>query len=410
VSSRLSSPASAPRRWFRKPLVWIVAVVVIAAIASLALRPPPPPRLLTATVSRGALERTVVATGTVEARRLVSVGAQASGQIESLKVALGDRVVAGQLIAEIDSTNQRNALRNAEAALANVRAQRAGQRASLVQAEAAYRRQSMMMENDATSRADLEAARAAFEAAKAQLEAIDAQIAQTRTSLDTARANLDYTRVIAPSDGVVVAVVVEEGQSVNAVQSSPTIVKIATLDTVTVQAEISEADVIRVEPGQNAYFTILGDPDRRFPGKLRSIEPAPESISENDSPGGSGGTDRDEAVYYNGLFDVPNADGTLRIGMTAQVNIVLGRIENTLLVPLAALGERDPDGSYAVRVLDADGRPAQRSVQVGMKNQIDAQVVSGLRKGERVVIGEAEEAAEESSAFPPRPPRIGNGG
>jgi macrolide-specific efflux system membrane fusion protein len=406
----MSSPASAPRRGFRKPLVWIVAVLVIAAIASLALRPPPPPRLLTATVSRGTLERTVVATGTVEARRLVSVGAQASGQIKSLKVALGDRVVAGQLIAEIDSTNQRNSLRNAEAALANVRAQRAAQRASLVQAEAAYRRQSAMMESDATSRADLEAARAAFEAAKAQMEAIDAQIAQSSTGLDTARANLGYTRVVAPSDGVVVAVIVEEGQSVNAVQSSPTIVKIATLDTVTVEAEISEADVIRVEPGQRAYFTILGDPDRRFPGKVRSIEPAPESISENDSPGGSGGTARDDAVYYNGLFDVPNADGTLRIGMTAQVNIVLGRIENALLVPLAALGERGPDGRYAVRVLGADGRPAKRSVQVGMKNQIDAEVISGLRAGERVVIGEAAEAAEEPSGFPPRPPRVGNGG
>lgn len=406
----MSSPISAPRRWFRKPVYWIIAVVMIGAIALWALRPPPPPRLLTATVDRGDLERTVVATGTVEAKRLVSVGAQASGQIKSLKVALGDRVVAGQLIAEIDSTNQRNALRNAEAVLANVRAQRAGQRAALVQAEAAYRRQSMMMESDATSRADMEAARASLDAAKAQLDAIDAQIAQASTGLDTARANLGYTRVVAPSDGVVVAVIVEEGQSVNAVQSSPTIVKIATLDTVTVEAEISEADVIHVEPGQAAYFTILGDPDRRFPGKVRSIEPAPESISEDDSRGGSSGTGSDEAVYYNGLFDVANADGTLRIGMTAQVNIVLGRIENALLLPLAALGERGPDGGYAVQVLDAEGRPTKRSVQVGMKNQIDAQVVSGLREGERVVIGEAAEAAEESSGFPPRPPRNADGG
>ncbi len=397
-------PQTTQSRFRRRTWIWIALAIVIAAIASMVvLRPEPAPRLLTATVSRGALERTVVATGTVEARRLVSVGAQASGQIKTLKVALGDRVVAGQLIAEIDSTNQRNALRNAEAGLTNVRAQRAGQRASLVQAEAAYRRQRTMMESDATSRADLEAAKAAFEAAQAQLDAIDAQIAQGNTGLDTARANLGYTRVVAPSDGVVVAVIVEEGQSVNAVQSSPTIVKIATLDTVTVEAEISEADVIHVKPGQAAYFTILGDPDRRFPGSLRSIEPAPESISEDDSRSGSS-TSSNEAVYYNGLFDVPNTDGTLRIGMTAQVNIVLGRIDNTLLLPLAALGERDADGRYTVRVLDAKGQSAQRAVRIGMKNQIDAQVVSGLRVGERVVIGEAAEEAE-SSGFPPPPPR-----
>lgn len=395
----------------RRTWLWIaLAAVAVVIVVFVAWRPAPAPRLLTATVSRGALERTVVATGTVEARRLVSVGAQASGQIKSMKVALGDRVVAGQLIAEIDSTNQRNAMRNAEAALTNVRAQRAGQRASLVQAEAAYRRQRMMMESDATSRADMEAAKAAFDAAQAQLDAIDAQIAQSSTGLDTARANLGYTRVVAPSDGVVVAVIVEEGQSVNAVQSSPTIVKIATLDTVTVEAEISEADVIHVKPGQAAYFTILGDPDRRFPGKLRSIEPAPESISEDDSRSGSSSTSSDEAVYYNGLFDVPNTDGTLRIGMTAQVNIVLDRIENTLLLPLAALGERSQDGSYTVHVVDAKGQSAKRTVQVGMKNQIDAQVVSGLRAGERVVVGEAEEEADESSAFPPPPPRSSNGG
>jgi membrane fusion protein, macrolide-specific efflux system len=396
-------------RFRRRTWLWAALIAIVATIFLLiALRPEPPPRLLTAVVARGKLERTVVATGIVEARRLVSVGAQASGQVKSLKVALGDRVVAGQLIAEIDSTNQRNSLRNAEAALANIRAQRAAQRATLAQADAAFRRQRMMIESDATSRADFDAAKASFEAAQAQLQAIDAQIAQSSTTLDTARANLGYTRVLAPIDGTVVAIVTEEGQTVNAVQSSPTIVKIAQLDTVTVKAQISEADVIRVQPGQDAYFTILGDPDRRFPGKLRSIEPAPDSISEDDNRGSTASDS--QAVYYNGLFDVPNADGTLRIDMTANVNIVLGRIENALLIPLAALGERSSNSDYSVRIVGADGRAISRNVRIGMRSQIDAQVVSGLRQGDRVVIGEAAEAEEASSGFPPRPPRIDNGG
>jgi membrane fusion protein, macrolide-specific efflux system len=399
------------KKGHRRHWLWIaltaVAVVIVLAIV---MRPPPPPRLLTAEIVRGALERTVVATGTVEARRLVSVGAQVSGQVKSLNVALGDRVVAGQLIAEIDSTNQRNALRNAEAALANIRAQRAAQQATLVQAEAAFRRQRMMIESDATSRADVDASKASYDAAQAQLRAIDAQIAQGGTSLDTARANLGYTRVLAPIDGTVVAIVTEEGQTVNAVQSSPTIVKIAQLDTVTVEAQISEADVIRVEPGQDAYFTILGDPDRKFPGKLRSVEPAPESISDDDSRGGGTVGSDSQAVYYNGLFDVPNADGTLRIDMTANVNVVLGRIESALLIPLAALGERGRNGDYTVHIVDAEGRAVPRKVRIGMRSQIDAQVLSGLREGERVVIGEAAEPEVESSGFPPRPPQLNNGG
>jgi macrolide-specific efflux system membrane fusion protein len=371
------------------------------------LRPPPQPKLLAVQLVRGDIERTVIATGTVEARRLVNVGAQVSGQIKSLKVIAGDRAVAGQIIAEIDSTNQRNALRSAEASLRNVQAQQAAQRASLAQAESAYRRQRAMVESQLTSRADFDAARAAYDGAKAQLDALGAQIEQARTSLDTARANLGYTRVVAPSDSIVVAVLVEEGQTVNAVQSSPTLVKIAALDTVTIKAEISEADVIHVEPGQAAYFTILGDPQRRFPGEVRSIEPAPESVSRDDARSGSSAGGGDEAVYYNGLFDVPNPDGTLRIGMTAEVNIVLGRVDDVLLMPLAALGERDREGRYHVNVLDAEGRATPRRVTIGMKNQIDAQVLSGLREGERVVVGEAPEE-QAASAFPPRP--TGEGG
>lgn len=403
-SPLVKKPFLTRRRW-----LWIAAaVMVIALIALFFLRPAPPPQLLTTVVARGDIVRTVVATGTVEATDLVSVGAQASGQIRSLKVKLGQKVRAGDLIAQIDSTNQRNALRNSEAALANVRAQRAGQQASLVQAEAALKRQRMMIAGEATSRADYDAARANRDAALAQLQAFDAQIAQTATSLDTARANLGYTRIVAPIDGSVVAIVASEGQTVNAVQSSPTIVKIASLEMMTVEAEISEADVIHVRPGLPASFTILGDPDRKFPGTVRDVEPAPESVSEDDSR--SSTQSGDEAVYYNGLFDVPNRDGVLRIGMTAQVEIVLARARQVLVVPFAALGARAGDGSYTVRVLDGKGRAVARSVRIGMNNRVDAQVLSGLRAGEQVVVGEASADAASSSGFPPRPPDVPDAG
>lgn len=395
-----------PKRNFmtRRRVLWIVVTLVaIGLIAPVFLRPPPPQKLLTTVVARGDIARTVVATGTVEATDLVSVGAQVSGQIRSLKVRLGQKVHAGELIAEIDSTNQRNALRNAEAALANVRAQRAVQQASLVQAEAAFKRQQTMMAGEATSRADYDAARANRDAAHAQLQALDAQIAQSATSLDTARANLGYTRILAPIDGSVVAIVASEGQTVNAVQSSPTIVKLASLDVMTVEAEISEADVIHVHPGLPASFTILGDPDRRFPGTLRDVEPAPESVSEDDSRSTSTQSS-DQAVYYNGLFDVPNRDGVLRIGMTAQVEIELSRARQVLVVPFAALGARADDGTYTVRVLDGEGRAVARNVRIGMNNRVDAEVLSGLRAGEQVVVGEASAVAPSASGFPPAPP------
>jgi macrolide-specific efflux system membrane fusion protein len=373
---------------------WITGValtLLVAFFASRALRGAPPPAVATSPVVVADIENTVVASGTLEAAQLVSVGAQASGQIKSLKVALGDRVKAGDLIAEIDSTTQLNALHNAEAAIASGHAQRAVQVATLKQAELAFERQKMMLAQEATSRADYEAAEATLGSTRAQIQALDAQIRQSQTTLETARANLGYTKIVAPMDGTVVAIVAKEGQTVNAVQSSPTIVKLAKLDLITVSAEISEADVIRVKAGQTVYFTILGNPEKRYYGKLRTIEPAPDSIEQESTTGASSSTSSStsQAIYYNALFEVPNPDGELRISMTAQVYVVLGEAKRALTVPAAALGATAQDGSYTVMVLNGEGKTAPRQIRVGINNNVTAQVLSGLKAGERVVVGEA---------------------
>jgi macrolide-specific efflux system membrane fusion protein len=173
------------------------------------------------------------------------------------------------------------------------------------------------------------------------------------------------------------------------VQSAPTIVKLANLDTMTVSAQISEADVIKVHPGQTAYFTILGNPDKRYYGKLRTIEPAPDSVqTETSQTSSTSSNTSTQAIYYNGKFEVPNTTGELRVSMTAQVYIVLGEAKNTLVVPSAALGARLPDGSYTVQVVGKDRRPVARKVTIGINNNATAQVLSGLQAGENVVVGE----------------------
>lgn len=371
----------------------IVAIAVLAGIAAIAyaLVPRTPERdLATAPVERGDVEDTVLATGTLEPAKLVSVGAQVSGQITRLAVALGDEVEPGDLIAEIDSVPQRNRLRDAEARLANVRAQKLSQEAALAQAQLAFERQRTMLAADATPRSEFEAADAALKAARAQIAALSAQIEQAQIAVDDARVDIGYTRVLAPMRGTVVAIVAEEGQTVNANQSAPTIVKLAELRTMTVKAEISEADVTRVEPGQAVYFTILGEPERRYDATLRTIEPAPESIA-NESAGGAqgGGGAAVTAVYYNALFDVDNAGGKLRPSMTAQVHIVLAAAKDVLTIPSSALGRRGRGGAYTVQVVDRKGEPSEREIKVGLDDDSRVEVVAGLREGERVVIGEA---------------------
>ncbi len=373
----------------------LAGVVLVAgtgwAIKHFYFAPAPAPQVITAKVMVDDLEDTVLASGTIQADKEVSVGAQVSGQIKRLYVELGDQVKKGQLVAEIDSTTQNNTLRNAEAQVALLTAQRRAKAALLKQAELTLKRKQELLKLDAGSKADLEDAEATLATTSADIGAIDAQIRQAGISVDTARVNLGYTRITAPIDGVVIAVIAEEGRTVNAIQSAPSIIKLAKLDQVQIKAQISEADVVRVKPGLPAYFTILGEPMHRFDATLRAIEPVPE-VNQTDAKVTTS-TATSTAIYYNGLFKVPNPDGKLRSLMSAQVIIVLNKVEKALVIPASALGKRDrKTQTYEVSVLE--GLPEaqkvnKRQVKIGLNNRVQAQVLEGLKEGELVVVGEA---------------------
>ncbi|CAG2331360.1 MULTISPECIES: macrolide transporter subunit MacA [Burkholderia] len=365
------------------------AAIATAVVAITIATPNKHPQYLSAPVTRGDLENAVLATGALQAFRQVDVGAQVSGQLKTLKVKLGDKVTKGQWLAEIDPVISENALRQARASEESLRAQQQSAAAQLTQAELAFRRQQAMLPDDATSRESFEAAKATLDVQRATVASLAAQIRSARIQIETAQANLGYTRIVAPIDGQVVAIVTQEGQTVIAQQQAPVILKLANLDTMTVKAQVSEADVIRVSAGQTAYFTSLGEPDKRHYGKLRAIEPAPQNYADAQSPLGGGGAKPNAAVFYNALFDVPNPEHRLRIAMTAQVNIVLGDARNALIIPAAALGEKRKDGTVAVRVLRADGSTETRHVRIGINNNVRVEVLAGLKDGERVVIGEA---------------------
>ena len=335
----------------------------------------------TVVVARGDIERTVLASGVLEANSLVSVGAEVSGRIEAVHVTLGQDVKKGDLIVEIDSLDQENAVKSAQAVLAGIEAQKRSQEATLVKAQAALARSQQLSANSLVSQTDLETAQAAVDSAQAQIDQLDAQIAQSQLSVESAELDLARTRIVAPSDGTIVALMVDEGQTVNANSTIPTIVKIADLDTMVIKAEISEADVVRVQAGQRVYFTILGEPDVKIDATLREVEPAPTSI-------GSDTAAADSAVYYNGLFDVPNPDHKLRISMTAQVTIVLDEVKDALVLSSGLVSRKDPQGNVVVPVYDpATETIAPRRIEVGLNNNVMAEIRSGLSEGEQVVSG-----------------------
>ncbi|WP_324059315.1 efflux RND transporter periplasmic adaptor subunit [Aeromonas caviae] len=377
-------------------LLWLLPLCALALL--LAWRPQakaPASDYITASAKTRDLEQLIMADGTLKARKQVSVGAQVSGQIKKLHVTLGQEVKQGDLLVEIDDLPQQNTLKDALAQRDNLQAQLDSKEATLRNARLAYQRQQQIVARGLGSTADHDSAKATLDETLADIRALNAQRVQAEIAVDTARVNLGYTRILAPLSGTVVAMPVEEGQTLNASQSTPTLLKIAQLDTMTVEARISEADVIKVRVGMPVYFTILGNSQRRFEGSLRAIEPAPDTINDDDTTSSSDSS----AIYFHGLFEVPNQDGQLRISMTAQVYLVVARLKDALVIPAIALqGDQ-------VRVVDDGGRISLRRVKVGLNNKVDAQILSGLSTGERVIVSEV--SAGQSDAAGGMPPPMG---
>lgn len=389
----------------KKPFVRLIVMSVLAAavvwgVKSCFFAEPPAPQYVTTKATIGNIEDTVLASGTFEAIQQVSVGAQVSGRVVKLHVKLNDKVKTGDLVAEIDSMTQQNNLQKARAALTVAQANLTAEQATLTKNKLEYDRQQKLLKTDASSKAEAEQAQANYKVSLAKIKALQAQIDQAEVDVNIAEVNLGYTQITSPIDGTVVAIVTKEGQTVNANQTAPTIVKVANLEQMTVKAEISEADVTRTHAGQKVFFTILGEPDKRYDAVLREVEPAPESIANESS--NSSSSSNSTAVYYNGLFDVDNKDDKFRIDMTTEVNIVRAQANDVVVIPSSAL-QNKKQGVYVVRVLGANGQVEDKPVEVGINNKVQAEITEGLQAGDEVIMGDSGRNAG-SSGFRPRGP------
>lgn len=347
----------------------------------------------TVRVVRGDIEKTVTAVGSLKPKDYVDVGTQVSGRVEKLHVAIGDQVARGDLIAEIDPRIYESTVRKDEANLEHLRARLRQQTAQLELAYDQLARNERMLAANAVSHSVVDEARAAAKIAAATVAATRAEIKAAQATLEGNRANLGYTKIYSPMAGTVVSQATLEGQTVNAAQSAPVIVQVANLASMTVWAQVAEADVTRIRPGMSAYFTTLGAPEQRWTGTVRQVQPTPET--END------------VVLYNVLIDVANDGQVLLPEMTVQVFFVLGEAKDVPLVPLNALRPGTQGGSttYTARVLTADGIET-RLVQVGLTNRTLAQVRSGLSLGEQLIVASAV-PPEAGARSTPRRPRFG---
>ena len=339
-------------------------------------------KYITAPVAKGDIAHTVLASGSLQPLKSVKVGAQVSGEISALYVQIGDQLKQGDPVAEIDASTQQNTRDSAAASLASSKAALSSAQAKLREAQQNFNRQQSLVKKGAAAQETLDAAQATLKAAQSSVEQAKADIRRNQLELDNAGLRLGYTNVTAPMDGVVISVAVEKGQTVNAVQDSPTLATIAQTKTMTVEAEIAEADVGELKPGMNAYFTLLGSDKTRYEGKLKSIDPAPLATSKNTTAATAGSSDT--AVYYYGKMDVPNPDGKLRIGMTANMVIAVEEAKGVLTIPMTAL-QTNAQGEDEVQVM-VGGKPQPRVVKLGINDGVNTEIKEGLKEGEEVVI------------------------
>ena len=368
------------------------AVVVAAAFGGWSLmKSEPQSSFITEVVKRGDIRQTVSATGEISPSNLVSVGAEASGQIKKLYVKLGQQVKKGDLIAEIDSTNQINTLNTEKSKLETYQAKLVSAEIALSSAEKKYKRELALWKEQATSKEDLESAQDSLAAAKANVAELKAAIKQSKISINTAESELGHTRITATMDGTVVAIPVEEGQSVNAAQSTPTIIQLANLETMLNKMQIAEGDITKVKAGQDISFTILSEPDTPIKAKLDSVDPGLTTMSLGSYTSSTDTTSN--AIYYYARALVPNQDGKLSIGMTTQNTIEINGVKNVLLVP--TLTVKKHNGKSFVSVLGADNKAVEREVTVGLKDSMNTEIKSGLKEGEKVIVSEM--SADEKS-------------
>ena len=380
-------------------IIAVIAVIVIAAAALLLLggKKESKVQYTEAEVAMGDVTSSVTATGTIEPVTSVTVGTQVSGIVAKIYVDYNSVVKKGQVIAELDRTNLLSELSTAQANMAS-------SKSSLDYQSANYNRNKQLYDKGLISANDFEQAKLSYLQAKESYT-------QAQNNVAKAQTNLGYATITSPIDGVVLSKEVEEGQTVAAAMTTPTLFQIARdLTDMRVIADIDEADIGEVKEGQRVTFTVDAYPDDTFQGTVTQVRQQ--------------ATTESNVVTYECVISAPNADLKLKPGLTANATIFTKEIKNVLTIPAKALkftpnekllqkDEKIEDCQGQNKVWIRDGKTFRAiAVQIGNTNGTTCEVISGLKAGQKVLtdmemssgMPTDDDSEEASNPFMPGPP------
>lgn len=316
----------------RLPLMIVTILILAGVVAGIVWWKKPREAEVTFTtrpIDRGDIIVSATATGTLEPRRIVSIGAEISGKIDTVEVENNQQVTAGQILATFDTSTIKSSL---ELQNANLSGQDAAVRRSIAiyeQAQADEARTLTLVERGIVSRAEGEIATSSVVRAKADLDAARSNVARARASVTDVKTQLDKTVIVSPIDGVVLSRKVEPGQTVASSLQAPELFIVAEdLSRMKLNVWVDEADVGLVKAGQAATFTVSAWPGQTFDATVETLDLSP--------------TNTDNVVTYTAVLAVENPEALLRPGMTANATIITGQQTDVLRVPNAALRWQPP--------------------------------------------------------------------
>jgi HlyD family secretion protein len=383
------------RHWLMAGLASLL-VVAAAATAWWAFAERATIHYVSVPVAKGAVTRTVTATGTVNPELTIIVGTAVSGIIRELKCDYNTLVKKGQICAKIDPRPYQSVVDQSRANLSVAKAQLVKDQANLTYAKLALGRAATLLPTHAVSQDAYDSAKNTHDQALAQIAFDEATVEQRQASLDAAQVNLDYTDIVSPVDGTVVSRNVTMGQTVAASFQTPTLFLIATdLTKMEVDANVSESDIGGIKVGNKATFTVDAYAKRTFEGTVAQVRQSPQTVQN--------------VVTYDIVISVNNSDLTLMPGMTAANRIVIDQRNDVLRVPNQALRYLPSAVAGAVQSSRAqiwtlrDGKPVSVPVVAGLDDDNFTEIVSGdVKPGDLVVTAEPTAAAKKAVA-----PRLG---
>lgn len=321
-----------PRPWWRRTTPWLAVAVLAAAVAGgLAWQKreaqQAAPVYVTEPVTRGDLQLSVSANGTLQPTRTVNIGSELSGTVARVLVDVNDQVKKGQVLVELDRVRLQGQLERSRATLASNRAKVSQVEATLKESQAQltrYEEVARLSGGKVPSAAELDTARATVSRAQADLNAARAAVTDAQAQVLIDETNLGKTAIRAPIDGVILTRTVDPGNAVAASLQAVTLFTLAEdLSHMRLQVNVDEADVGSLRVGQEADFSVSAWPQRRYPATVTRVA--------------YGSTTTDNVVTYPTLLDVANEDLSLRPGMTASATIRGEPRRGVLLVPNQAL-------------------------------------------------------------------------